>query len=284
MPPYVPFAPLTLPPEAAIDLQMHTTFSDGRWTAAQLLDHVTGEGFALVAITDHERLDTIEEVQRLATAHSMLVLPAVEMSASWEGQMCDMLCFGARPGPSDLATIADSTRSRQAENIRAVYAALVAAGYRFPRAGEILAERGEPSVVDDLVDLMEAHGYTEGIGRALRDAGLEYITAAPGAIVEAAHASGALALIAHPGRGDGFARFDAAQLDHLRTAIPIDGLEARHPDHTPAQVEDFLAYARAHHLLVSAGSDSHGPPGVLPIKHPAASCRDLLARLGIELR
>jgi 3',5'-nucleoside bisphosphate phosphatase len=285
MPPYVPFAPLTLPPEAAIDLQMHTTFSDGRWTAAQLLDHVTGEEFALVAITDHDRLDTIEEVQRLAAARRVLVLPAVEMSASWEGQMCDILCFGVRPGASDLATIADSTRSRQAENIRAVYAALEAAGYRFPRAGEILAERGgEPRVVDDLVDLMEAHGYTDGIGRALRDAGLEYITAAPGAIVEAAHASGALALIAHPGRGDGFARFDAAQLDRLRAAIPIDGLEARHPDHTPAQVEDFLDYARRHRLLVSAGSDSHGPPGVLPIKYPAESCRNLLARLGIDLR
>src|SRR5258706_7370095 len=137
MPPYVPFAPLMLPSEAAIDLQMHTTFSDGHWTAAQLLDHVAGEGFALVAITDHDRLDTIEEVQRLAAARGVLVLPAVEMSASWEGQMCDILCFGVHPGPSDLATIADSTRRRQAENIRAVYAALGAAGYRFPRAGEI---------------------------------------------------------------------------------------------------------------------------------------------------
>jgi 3',5'-nucleoside bisphosphate phosphatase len=134
MPPYMPFAPLTLAPEAAIDLQMHTTFSDGRWAAVQLLDHVTGEGFALVAITDHERLDTIEKVQRLAAVRGVLVLPAVEMSASWEGQMCDILCFGVRPGPSDLATIADSMRSRQAENVRAVYAALEAAGYRFPRA------------------------------------------------------------------------------------------------------------------------------------------------------
>ena len=85
MPPYVPFAPLTLAPEAAIDLQMHTTFSDGRWTAAQLLDHVTGEGFALAAITDHDRLDTIEEVQGLAAVRGVLVLPAVEMSSTWQG-------------------------------------------------------------------------------------------------------------------------------------------------------------------------------------------------------
>jgi predicted metal-dependent phosphoesterase TrpH len=288
MPPYVPFAPLTFEPEAAIDLQMHTTFSDGHWTATHLLDHVAGEGFALVAITDHDRLDTVEELQRLAAACGVRVLPAVEMSSTWQGDYCDVLCFGVHPGPSDLAAIADTTHRRQEENVRAVYAALSRAGYQFPRAGEVLAERGgEPHQFDDLVDLMEAHSYTEGIGRALKDAGAElgaeFITADLGAIVEAAHASGALALIAHPGRGDGFARFDAAQLDRLRAAIPIDGLEARHPTHTPEQIEDFLAYARRHRLLVSAGSDSHGPPGVLPIKHPAASCRDLLARLGIEL-
>jgi hypothetical protein len=37
MQPYVPFAPLTISPDAAIDLQMHTTLSDGYWTASTLL-------------------------------------------------------------------------------------------------------------------------------------------------------------------------------------------------------------------------------------------------------
>src|SRR5258706_737316 len=216
MPPYVPFAPLTLQPEAAIDLQMHTTFSDGHSTPTHLLDHGSGERFALLAITDHDRLHTVAELQRLAAACGVRVLPAVEISSTWQGDYCDVLCFGVHPGPSDLAAIADTTHRRQEENVRAVYAALSRAGYQFPRAGEVLAERGgEPHQFDDLVDLMEAHSYTEGIGRALKDAGAElaaeFITADLGAIVEAAHASGALALIAHPGRGDGFARFDAAQ-------------------------------------------------------------------------
>src|SRR5690349_10064251 len=104
MRPYVPFAPLTLPVDAAVDLQMHTTFSDGRWSAAELLDHVAGAGFALVAITDHDRPDTVEELQRLAGEHGVRVLPAVEMSASWEEDMLDILCFGVPPGRSELAS------------------------------------------------------------------------------------------------------------------------------------------------------------------------------------
>jgi 3',5'-nucleoside bisphosphate phosphatase len=283
--PYVPFAPLTVAPDVAIDLQMHTTYSDGRWTATQLLDHVAGEGFSLIAITDHDRLDTIAEVQRLAEERGVRVLPAVEMSSVWEGEPCDVLCFGVRTGPSALADIAGETCRRQAENVRATYEALQRAGYRFPRAGEVLASRdGELRQFDDLVALLRAHDYADGLGHALDEAGFQWITADLGAIVEAAHAIGALALIAHPGRGDVFVRLDAGRLDHLRAIVPIDGLEARHPSHTPEQVEDFLAYARSHGLLVSAGSDSHGPPGTMPIKYRADCCRDLLRRLGIEVQ
>ncbi len=285
MQPYVPFAPLTLSSDAAIDLQVHTTFSDGRWTAAQLLDHVAANDFALVAITDHDRMDTIDEIQRLADGRAVRVLPAVEMSSVWEGDPCDVLCFGVRPGPSDLAAIASDTYRRQFDNIREVYETLQRNGYRFPRANEILAEcDGQPRQLDDVIALMRAHGYEDGMGQALKDAGFNWITADLAAIVEATHATGALALIAHPGRGDGFARFDAEQLNRLRATIPIDGLEVRHPTHTPGQVEDFLAYAHAHRLLVSSGSDSHGPPGAMPIQYPAAFCRDLLRRLGIEVR
>jgi predicted metal-dependent phosphoesterase TrpH len=39
-------AAVTLAPDAAIDLQLHTTYSDGAWSAGELLDYVAGEGFA----------------------------------------------------------------------------------------------------------------------------------------------------------------------------------------------------------------------------------------------
>lgn len=282
--PYVPSSPLTLAPDAPIDLQMHTTFSDAQWSATQLLDHVAGEAFALVAVTDHDRPDTIDEIQRLAAERGVRVLPAVEMSSRWQGDLCDVLCFGVHSGPSALASIAADTCRRQAENVRAVYDALQRAGYRFPRTDEVLAERdGELRQLDDLLALMSAHGYTEGVGPALRAAGYEWMNVDLGASVAAAHQQGAVALLAHPGRGDGFACFDAEQLDRLRTTVPIDGLEAHYPTHTPEQVQGYLDYARAHGLLVSAGSDCHGKPSQSPIKYPAELCRDLLARLGITL-
>jgi hypothetical protein len=36
-------AQLVLAPDAAIDLQVHTHYSDGVWTPEQLMDHLVGE-------------------------------------------------------------------------------------------------------------------------------------------------------------------------------------------------------------------------------------------------
>ena len=209
---------------------------------------------------------------------------AAELSSSWQGEPTDILCFGFDPAPNALTPLAESIWRRQRENIHDTYDALLRQGYQFPRRREVLAASdGEPHQFDDLIALLRAQGY-EDIGGALRSGGFQWITEDPAAIVEAAHQSGAVCLIAHPGRGDGFACFDAPQLDRLRAAVEIDGLEVYHPSHTPEAAAAFLAYARAHHLLVSAGSDSHGKPEQMPITYRAEICRDLLERLGVAIR
>jgi len=248
MPQHVP--PLRLAPDAAVDLQLHTTFSDGEWSAEGLLAHV-----------------------------------AAELSTEWERQMLDLLCYGFDPAqPSPLATIAATTYQEQIDNYREVYGELQRRGYRFPGASDILGPGNDtPRRLQDLIALLERHGYGVGMGDALRGAGFRWITADPAAIVEAAHSSGAVCLIGHPGRGDGFVRMDEAQLDRFRASVPIDGLEVEHPSHTPEQVEMFREYARRQGLLMSTGSDSHGPLGQLPIKYPAEASRALLERVGIRM-
>jgi 3',5'-nucleoside bisphosphate phosphatase len=77
-------------------------------------------------------------------------------------------------------------------------------------------------------------------------------------------------------------RSSARRRSRLHTAW--EGMKVYYPSHTLERTEQFRAYVDAHRLLVSAGSDSHGPHGQLPIKYPAYLVRDLLARLGVEVR
>jgi predicted metal-dependent phosphoesterase TrpH len=273
-----------LSPDSPVDLQLHTTNSDGDWTPEQLLDHVAAEGFSLIAVTDHDRIDTVPHVMQLGAERGIHVLPAVEMSCSWQGDLVDILCFGFPPGPNPLTEIANRTRQAQLDNVREVYDALRTQGYTFPRSQEVLARsNGNPQHLGDLFDLMQAHGYADEMRSAIRAANYRMITADIPEVVDAAHESGAVALIAHPGRSDGFFQFRALDLDRLRAIAPIDGLEMLHPTHTPELAALYRDYAEQHHLLVSTGSDSHGPSGLLPIKYPASLSKDLLERCGVML-
>jgi predicted metal-dependent phosphoesterase TrpH len=112
---------LTLATDAVIDLQMHTTFSDGVWTPEQLIDYLVSEQFGFAAITDHDRVDTALTLQQLAREKQFPLLTAVEISASWQGKPTDVLCYGFDPETNDLHSLTQGIAHRQQENTRHVY-------------------------------------------------------------------------------------------------------------------------------------------------------------------
>jgi predicted metal-dependent phosphoesterase TrpH len=279
-------AGLIISRDSAIDLHLHTIYSDGRWRPEVLIDHLIGEGFALAAITDHDRADITTDLQGLAQSRSLPLLTAVEMSASWKGKMTDLLCYGFEPVSNALTDLARELLRRQQENTREAFDNLQRQGFVLSSGAleDLLAKPGsrQPPA---LVALLEDHGYGLGelsAGNLAQAAGCKFITNDPAAIVEAAHRSGAVCLVAHPGRENGFLTYDLPLLDQLRLEAPVDGLEAYYPLHSSAQTSMYQEYARRHHLLVSSGSDSHGPEKP-PIKYRAELSLELLERLGIHL-
>ncbi len=278
---------LVLDAAAAIDLQLHTTYSDGVWQPADLIDYLVGAQFGLVAVTDHDRVDSIAAVQRLGAERGLPVLGAVEMSTSWRGEATDVLCYGVDPAAADdLLVLGQAVVRRQHEITRTVYEELRRRGYAFPREQEVLRDRqGAPLQPNELGLLLQQHGYSTGpgsVGDIMVEAGFYFATNPIADVVAAAQRGGAVCLIAHPGRGGDFTRYDAALLDALRQDVPIDGFEVYYPAHTPEQTAMYLEYAQAHGLLISSGSDSHGPEKP-PIKYRAELSRHLLERVGIQV-
>ena len=278
---------LVLAAHAAIDLQLHTTFSDGMWTPEQLIDYLVSERFGLVAITDHDRVDTAVELQQLAVEKQLPLLAAVEMSTSWRGELTDVLCFGFDPEKNELQDLAQAIAHRQRENTREVCENLRKLGITFPQH-ELDALLAKPSAQQphELVALLKKRGYGTGepsAGTLITDAGFFWVTNDIAAVVDATHRSGAVCLIAHPGRGEGYTCYDANLLDELRSQVPIDGFEVYHPAHTPEQIGMYQEYAKTHRLLTSSGSDSHGPEKK-PIKYRAELSRSLLERLGVRIK
>jgi predicted metal-dependent phosphoesterase TrpH len=279
---------LSLVADAIIDLHVHTIHSDGIWTPGELFDYLVSEQFSLVAITDHDRADTTIALQQLAQSKHLPVLVAVEMTAAWQGEMTDLLCFGFDPVHSELLELAQDVLRRQQDNTREVFENLQRKGYTLPQSPAVLTDLlAQPSAQQPhaLVASLKRQGYGQGepsAGKIAHEAGCTFATNDLAAVVEAAHCSGAVCLIAHPGRTDGFVNYDVQLLDQVRQEALIDGLEVYYPKHTPAQTAMYLEYARRHHLLNSAGSDSHGSEKP-PIKYRAELCRALFERLEIQM-
>lgn len=282
-------AQLTLSPDAPIDLHMHTTYSDGNWSAEELIEHVAGAGFALIAVTDHDRVDMVASIQALGAQHNLPVLAGVEMSTDWHGKMCDLLCYGFDPLQNEIGPLAEKVVRLQLENTYEIHQNLLKQGYKFPHQAEILAKvGGKLRRPGDDIALLRAHGYAPDYAtgkRMITEAGYRSIKTELAEAVEATHQSGGVCLIAHPGRREpGFTFYTPELIDEVRAEIPLDGIEVYHPTHAPEMVEAYLAYTRQHKLLQSTGSDSHGNPSRFPIQYRAEISRDLLERVGIAVQ
>ncbi len=278
-------ANLVLAPDAPIDLQLHTTYSDGKWTPETLLDYLLSEGFALAAITDHDRVDTIAAMQQLAIEKQMPLLIATEMTTKWNGGITDILWFGFDPSRMALQELAQQVLRRQQDNTRQVYAYLQSKGYGND-VDELTPMLEKPCAQQphELFGFMERQGIADDLMMKLaKEAGFRLETNDTAAVVDAVHQDGGVCVIAHPGRTDGFVTYDTALFDQLRQEMPIDGIEVYYPAHTPEQIAMYEDYARKHNLMTSSGSDSHSADKK-PIKYPAERSRALLERLGIQIK
>ena len=214
-----------LAPDAAIDLQLHTINSDGAWTPEQLIEYLVVEQFGLAAITDHDRVDTMTSLQQLASKKHLPLLTAVEMSASWKGELTDLLCYGFDPEQNVLHELAQDITRRQRENTKEICENLRKIGIIFPSSQELVVLLEKPSAQQphELVAMLKKYGYGTGkpsAGEMITDAGFFWATNDIAVVVDAAHRSGAVCLIAHPGRGEGNTCYDTRLLDELRRDVP----------------------------------------------------------------
>jgi len=146
--------------DTSIDLHMHTTYSDGRWSADQLLDYLAHEGFGLVAVTDHDCIETVVSMQQVGVQKHVSVLAGVEISAQWHGRMGDVLCYGFDPYDAALRALENQVRQGQKDNAEEVYEELLHRGYHFPQRQEVLkAKAGQLRVAGDCAQLLLKHGY-----------------------------------------------------------------------------------------------------------------------------
>ncbi len=286
--PFIPPTPRAPGPVAFVDLHMHSPVSDGFWTPETLPPAARDLGIKVIALTDHDDVAGVPGMTTACRAYGITVIPAVEISTYFQTVGYHMLAYGVNLGNAALVDTFNQGRIYYNELCHNAIDELARRGQPLDpvKSPQIL---GAGVKIYHLVAALIENGYAANMSQAyglVNQAGAHYSWSLPmEEAITLVHGAGGVAVIAHPGRAEpGFTAASAGALDGMRAA-GLDGIECFHSYHTAANVAFYQTYAQRYGMLISCGSDTHGPgqsPRVLTA-WPAAECRALLERCGIPV-
>ena len=257
------------------DFHTHSTRSDGKLPATALVDLAAGRGVRVMALTDHDTLDGIEEAEAAAAHHpGFLLVPGVELSCDVPGTEVHILGFLIDRADEALQQRLRSFREGRIDRARRIIEVLerLGAPIEWARVQEIAGEAsvGRPHIAQALLERGHVQTFEEAFERFIGRDGPAYAEReklTPAEAIALIRSAGGLAVFAHPS----FTR-DYERVAEELAGVGLFGLEAYYKHYEPELVARLVALAAEHSLFALGGSDFHGidrederEPGDIPL-------------------
>ena len=258
-----------------VDLHLHTQASDGTLTPSELVDLCAARGLKVIAISDHDSTEGLNEAFASAKAHPDLhVIPAIELSADVPGSEIHILGYFIDTFDADFQDTLRRFREGRYDRGRAMVERLNSMGYdiEWSRVQQIAGDAsiGRPHIASAMVEAgyfkYPNQVFDELIGRD-GSAYVERMKLTPEDAILMLRRNGAVPVMAHPTYSKiKSSRGEVQQLDKTVRQMKeygIVGIEVFYGDYTPDQVAYLKRIADDLDLIPCGGSDYHcsGNPG-----------------------
>ncbi len=240
-----------------LDLHNHTTYSDGTLSPTDLVKEAITAGIKALAITDHDTLAGWDEALS-AAGDALEIVPGVELSTTENGRSLHVLGF--YPNREALNPALQERLAVRRQRAAAMVERLAELGYPITLpAMEGNRAPGRPHLAAAMVAAGYASSMNEVFDRWLGDHGPAYVPYAEFSAAEGIRLlrdCGAVPVWAHPYLFRG---------GTVETVLPklveagLMGLEVYHPSHSPSDVRRLEAFCQRYGLVMTGGSDYHGP-------------------------
>lgn len=260
--------------EYKVDYHIHSWYSDGVMKPTELVRKYHDEGYDIIAITDHDGIDGIQEALIAGEALKIKVVTGVELAVEHQGHELHIL--GYQFDPENEALIEKMEELRRYRQVRNEKLLKVLRDMGCELTEEDLRQRPKQTYVGkpNFARALAAKGYVKTAKDAF----------APGQFLESPQAravvrqkisaqeaiallkeAGGMAVLAHPAKIKGlgernseafWTNFDAL-LRSLKL-LGLKGLECCYPIHTEEETLKFINLAAKYHLHITEGSDFHG--------------------------
>ncbi len=245
--------------EPHVDLHVHSNASDGECSPAEVIGRAATAGVAVIALTDHDTLDGVEEAAAAGARMGVRVIAGCEFSVKvrW-GEMHLLGYFLPHDNSGLIQFLAEQRDMREKRALRMVDR-LKRAGVTI-EAAQVLAEAaggtvGRPHVARVLVEA----GVVADVNQAFD----KYLAARrPGFVPKQLPSVKTVTELVRGVNGVTSAahlrsRAGRAVLEELRVA-GVDGVEVLHPAHDEATAARLDSLAASLEMLPTGGSDWHG--------------------------
>lgn len=244
-----------------IDLHIHTTTSDGRFSPEEIVEKAARLGLTIIAISDHDTVDGIAPALEAAKAFPQLrIIPGVEISTFAPGDEVHVLgYFIDFNDPGLKATLADSRNSRQ-ERAKAIIAKLndLNVHISWQQVQKIAGSGtvGRPHIAQAMLEKGYIKSFKEAFTKYIGLDGPAYVErhkTTPAEAVTLIKEAKGLPVLAHP--------FTIKQPEKMIAELKsagLVGIEVYYNDYNEEERNILAKLASKYNLIATGGSDYHG--------------------------
>ncbi len=247
-----------------VDLHAHSNRSDGTFTPTELVRLAAERELDVVALTDHDTTDGLEEAFAEGGRRGVEVVPGVEFSAEFDHTSVHVLCYWMdvedEGMQAELGRLRDDRFRRgelMVERLRGL-----GIDVDFGRVRQIAGEAPivRPHIAQAMVEAGVVVTEKEAFDRYIGDGRPGHVAKHaldPVDAVALINAAGGVCVLAHPGMWGDQTSVPDALIERMANA-GMRGLEVDHPDHTPEVRDHYRRLAGELGLIATGGSDCHG--------------------------
>ncbi len=244
-----------------VDLHIHSTASDGRFSPAEIVRKAVASGLTIIALADHDTVDGIASALAAARAFPQLkVIPCIEINTDVPDGEAHILGYFIDYTDHKLKATLDSLRHSREERAQRMVAKLGNLGVHIDltRVQEIAGSGtiGRPHLARAMLEKGYIASLKEAFTKYISRGGPAYVERekiTPVGAVELVLQANGLPVLAHP-----FTVSDPETMVIELKAAGLVGIEAYYDGYTADEISKLTSLADKYGLITTGGSDYHG--------------------------
>jgi predicted metal-dependent phosphoesterase TrpH len=244
-----------------IDLHVHTSVSDGKYTPEEIVKKAAELELKYLAICDHDTVDGIAPAIEAAGRYpGLTVIPGVEMSTLAVGSEVHMLGYFIDYSDSEFKKLLSELSDSRIGRAQAMVEKVNEMGMKieWARVQELAGDGtiGRPHIANAMLEKGYVSTFKEAFDKYIAQGGPAYVERSkitPAEAVGIILKAGGLPVLAHP-----FTVNEPEKLIKELKEAGLVGMEVYYDNYSPEERKTLSKLAAKYDLVAVGGSDYHG--------------------------